>query len=96
MQRQKRAERSDKKMRIHPYLDRATFERLDKIRQSVNTQKKSVSIHDLAEDLIDLCTQTPEVIKWIMRRYDVPSDHPMYAIRFSENGTNVIKHLFEC
>lgn len=96
MQTQKRAERSDKKKRIHPYLELDTHARLEKIRQSVNSQNQSISIHDIAEDLLDACTQSPEVIGWLMTKYKVPHDHPMRAVRVTERGKNVIKHLFEC
>lgn len=40
VQTKQRAERSDKKKRIHRYLDHDTYSHLDKIRQSVNTKKK--------------------------------------------------------
>ncbi|MBW5471552.1 hypothetical protein ABEX29_01115 [Brevibacillus porteri] len=96
MQTKQRAERSDKKKRIHPYLDHDTYSHLDKIRQSVNTQKKAISIHDIAEDILEACVQAPEIIGWLMKKYGVPSDHPMYAVKVKENGKHVIKHLFEC
>ncbi|MBM7592226.1 hypothetical protein [Brevibacillus fulvus] len=92
---QKRAERSDKKKRIYPYLTDDSHTRLDKLRQAINSQK-SVSIHDIAEELLDICTQSPEVISWIQNKYGVPADHPMRVIRVTEMGKSVLRHLYEC
>lgn len=92
----KRAERSDKKKRIHPYLDHDTYDRLEKLRQSINSQHKALSIHDIAEDILEACTQAPEIIGWLMKKYRVPDDHPMRAVRVTERGKTMIKHFYEC
>lgn len=90
----KRAERSDKKHRIYPYLSDETFARLDKIRQAINSQK-AVSIHDLAEDFLDVCVRMPEMINWIQDKYGVPGDHPMRVFRVNEMGKSSLKHMYE-
>lgn len=92
----KRAERSDKKERIYPYLSRDTYSNLEKLCQSVNTQDRSVSIHDICEDILDVCVQSPEIIDWLMRKYRVPMDHPMRAVFYCDAGKSGIKHFYEC
>lgn len=91
----KRNERSDKKHRIYPYLSKETFDRLNKIRLALNTQK-AVSIHDIAEELLDVCTQSPEVITWLQNKYNVPMEHPMRLVRVNQMGKSVFMHLYEC
>lgn len=89
-----RTERSDKKKRIYPYLRKSTAENLELIRQAVNTQKE-VSIHDLAEDFLDVVTMTPAFINWIQDKYKVPGDHPLRVVPVIENNRCKLIRLFE-
>ncbi|KKX53279.1 MULTISPECIES: hypothetical protein [Brevibacillus] len=90
----KRAERSDKKHRLHPYLKTETFNRLSKVHLAIRTQK-NVSIHDIAEDILDMAMESAEVITWLQNRYGVPADHPMRVSKSTHMGKSSLKHLYE-
>ncbi|TPG93488.1 hypothetical protein EEL32_00055 (plasmid) [Brevibacillus laterosporus] len=94
MQTKVRTERSDKKVRIYPYLKKSTHQKLELLRQSVNINK-AVSIHDLAEDLLDVCIEFPEFINWIQDKYSVPGDHPLRIICVKDNGQKKLIRMFE-
>jgi len=90
----KRSERSDKKLRIYPYLKSDTFNRLEIIRQAVNVMQP-VSIHDLAEDILDIALNMPEFVTWLQNKYKVPADHPLRIVPVKSNGMVTLHRLFE-
>lgn len=94
MQSIKRKERSDKKIRIYPYLKQSTHEKLELLRQAVNLNK-TVSIHDIAEELLDVCMNMPEFVNWIQNKYKVPGDHPLRIVPIMENGKQRFVRLFD-
>lgn len=94
MSSQKRAERSDKKFRLYPYLKNETHHRLAKVCLAIRTQK-NVSIHDLAEDILDMAMESGEVVAWLQNKYRVPADHPMRVSKSTSMGKSTLKHLYE-
>lgn len=91
---QKRAERSDKKHRLHPYLKTETHLRLTKLHLAIRTQK-NISIHDLAEEILDMAMESVEIITWLQNKHRVPLDHPMRVSKDHHMGKSSLKHLYE-
>lgn len=95
-QKKVRAERSDKKMRLYPYVDQETTGKNLKMIHTAVSQFTDISIHDMTEEALDVLALSADFIEWIQDKYKVPQDHPLRVKPIYVNGkVAYLKHLFD-
>jgi len=91
-----RDERSDKKMRLYPYVDKSTTGKNLKMLQVALSTQVDISVHDIAEEILEVVSKSPDFINWIQDKYKVPKDHPFRVMPIHVNGkVAYLKHFFE-
>lgn len=74
-------ERSDKKVRIYPYLEKDLFRKIDRLSRACN-----VSPHELTTEILDIAMKNPTLINWLQDKHKVEVDDPFRIIPQIENG----------
>jgi hypothetical protein len=66
-----RKERSDKKVRVYPYFTQETFEKLNMLSRSCDTNE-----HELTVKMVELVLASPEGINLIQNQHGIKKDDP--------------------
>lgn len=74
-------ERTDKKVRIFPYLDKDVYNKLNRLAKACD-----VSPHELATDMVSVLLNNPSYITWVQDRYGVEKNDSLRVIPQVENG----------
>lgn len=95
-QKKVRDERSDKKMRLYPYVDKETTGKNLKMIHTAISQFTNISIHDMAEEALTVLAMSEDFIEWIQDKHKVPRDHPLRVKPIKIGGkVAYLKHLYE-
>jgi hypothetical protein len=76
-----RKERSDKKVRIFPYLTQETYRKLNRLAKACD-----ISPHELAAEMVEALVANPSFINWIQDKHRVDASDPLRVVPLVHNG----------
>jgi len=76
-----RKERSDKKVRIFPYLAQETYRKLNRLSKACD-----ISPHELAGEMVEALVNNPSFINWIQDKHRVDASDPLRVVPLVQNG----------